>query len=151
MERMESKRGFAYYGDREGWLIAAIQAPDYGDAIQRSNFRSMLRELGGASDDVAVEYTGGALGSIDYLLVRPDSPAVETAERIRARIDDYILVDEDDLSALEWDEEWCVRCDRGTREQHPLNACHKFRSKDDAREIAWRWNERGHARRWQSQ
>lgn len=142
MERIHSAPGFIYYGEREGWLIAATQAPDWGDTVQRSNFRSMLRKLGGESGNVAVEYTGGALGKIDYLLVRPDTPEATQAEALNERIADYIMVDEDDVSALEWDEEWCTRCDSGTREQHPLARCGKFRSKVDAEDIRYRWESR---------
>src|SRR5262249_4771741 len=131
--------GFIYYGEREGWLIAATQAPDWGDALSRSNFRSMLAKLGGESDDVAVEYAGGALGNIDYLLVRPETDAATEAERLNAKLENYLVLDEDDLSELEYSEEWCVRCDSATREQHPTARCGKFRSKDDAREIAGRW------------
>ena len=142
MERMQSRQGFAYYGEREGWLIAATQAPDWGDALSRSNFRSMLAKLGGESEDVAVEYTGGALGKIDYLLVRPETDAATRAEALNARLADYPLVDEDDATELMWQEEWCRRCDSATREQHPTARCGKFRSDDDAEEIRYRWSQR---------
>ncbi len=144
MERMQSREGFSYFGERRGWLIAATQAPDWGDALQRSNFRSMLARLGGESDDVAVEYAGGAFGSIDFLLVRPGSTAATEAERLTSKLEDYQVVDEDDLSNLEWCEEWCVRCKSATREQHPTTRCGKFRSEEDAAEIVTRWSSRGY-------
>lgn len=139
MQRIHSTTGFIYYGEREDWLIAATQAPDWGSVLQRSNFRSMLAKLGGESEDVAVEYAGGAVGKIDYLLVRPGSPAAVEAERLNARLSDYPVVDEEDLGELEYSEEWCVRCDSATREQHPTARCGKLRSEDDAREIRYRW------------
>jgi hypothetical protein len=50
-------------------------------------------------------------------------------------------MDEADYSELEVDEEWCIRCDRGVRADHPLNGC-KFRSEDDAYEIEYLWRHR---------
>ena len=146
MQPIKSGTGFIYYGEREGWLIAATQAPDWGDALQRSNFRVMRDHLG-ESDNVAVEYAGGAVGHIDYLLVRPGTPEAALAEQLNAKIADYPVLDDDDLSELEWSEEWCVRCDMGTREDHAsdtFQAAHpcKFRSRDDADEIRYRWENR---------
>src|SRR5262245_34183472 len=142
MKRMQSDPGFIYYGERQGWLIAATQAPDWGDTLERSNFRSMLRALGGESDDVALEFAGGAIGSIDFVLVRPGSPAAVEAQRLTDKLADYPVIDEDDLSDLEWCEEWCTRCDSATREQHPTARCGKFRSEEDAAEIITRWASR---------
>lgn len=141
MQAIHSAPGFIYYGEREGWLIAATQAPDWGDTVQRSNFRSMARRLG-ESDNVAIEYTGGALGNIDYLLVRPGTPEAQLAEQLLARLDDYPVVDDDDHSALEYEEEWCRRCDSATREQHPTANCSKFRGESEIENILYAWRQR---------
>src|SRR6266545_4224594 len=112
-----STASFAYYGTREGWLIGLSQHRD-SDAIDRSNWRTIVPPILEAyPDDAAVEsMTHWAVGWVEYLLVRPSSPAADEARRWADKLADYPLADEDDYGLLEWSEEWCVRCDRGTRE-----------------------------------
>lgn len=136
-------QSFAYWGEREGWLIAATQHRD-SDALARSNYRVILADLRGGlySDDTAEEtMSHWAVGHVDYLLVRPGTPAAARAEYWAGKLEDYPVADEADLGQLEWTEEWCVRCDRGTREQHPIAGC-PFRSADEAEEIRARWRYR---------
>lgn len=137
---------FAYYGTRAGWRIGLSVHRD-SDALERSNWRviapPMVAEYG---DDCAIERMGHwAVGWTDYLLVRPDSSAEAAMVGWLDRLADYPVADEDDYSALESAEEWCTRCDRGTREEHPLNGC-RFRSADDAEDIRARWSARYSAR-----
>jgi hypothetical protein len=134
---------FAYYGDREGWLIALSQHRD-SDALGRSNWRVIVPPmLADHPEDAAVESMNHwAVGWIEYLLVRPGTKAAAKAEEWVDKLDSYPVADEMDWGELEWMEEWCVRCDRGTREQHTGEGWDRFRSKDDASEIADRWRYR---------
>lgn len=113
------------------------------DALERSNWSVITTTILAAyPDDTAIERSHHwAVGWIDRLLVRPGSPAVAAMEQWHQKLDNYPVADEDAYGLLEYNEEWCVRCDRGTREYHPLNGC-KFRSADDADEIAYRWRNR---------
>ena len=130
---------FAYWGNRADWLVALGQHRD-SDALDRSNWRTIVPPILAAHpDDAAVEsMTNWAVGWIEYLLVRPGTDAAVEAQRWADKLADYPVADEDDYGNLENAEEWCVRCDRGTREQHDGMTC-PFRSADDAREIADRW------------
>jgi len=142
--RSNSAQAFVYYGEREGWLIALSQHRD-SEALDRSNFAVISADLRGRfPDDVAIESTSHFLvGWVEYLLVSPDNAdAVAAAEAWRDRLADYPVADEMNLSEIEYAEEWCVRCDGGTRDEHPTGRCGKFRSEDDARELAYRWQSR---------
>jgi hypothetical protein len=55
--------------------------------------------------DVQVERSSHwAVGWIDRLIVRPGSAAAEEAKRLRAKLDDYPVLDEEDWSSLEIEE-----------------------------------------------
>ena len=146
--------GFAYYGDREGWCIAASVHRD-SDALERSNWHTLtadilgMREESGNEDmlaDAGVERTSHFLvGWVDYLLVRPGTPQAARALEWRHRLELCPVADEVHLKTLLWNEQWCVRCDRATREEHASDrslVCSKFRSKDDAKAIRRRWRTR---------
>lgn len=135
---------FAYWGTRAGWLIALSQHRD-SDTIERSNWRTIVPAMLRAyPEDAAVEsMSNWAVGWTEHLLVRPGTAAAVAAQRWADKLADYPLADEEDYSLLEWAEEWCVRCDRGTREQHADGSlCPKFRSAEDADEITYRWRNR---------
>jgi hypothetical protein len=105
-------RDAAYWGDRGDWEIAYEIHRD-SDVLERSNFRSMERLLSAIPDsdnpdgdaDVQVERSSHwAVGWIDRLIVRPGSAAAEEAKRLRAKLDDYPVLDEEDWSSLEIEE-----------------------------------------------
>lgn len=102
-----ARESFAYFGDREGWLVFLGQHRD-SDTIARSNFRSALKALGGEDEDagIAVErFNHWAVGWTEAILIRPDAAdKIAEAERIAAALEDYPVVDDDDLSELECDE-----------------------------------------------
>ena len=142
--RSNSAQAFVYYGEREGWLIALSQHRD-SEALDRSNFAVISADLRGRfTDDVAIESTSHFLvGWVEYLLVSPDNAdAVAAAEAWRDRLADYPVADEENFGELEYNEEWCMRCDSATREQHPTVRCGKFRSAEDVRELTYRWQSR---------
>ena len=96
-----------YWGERGHWLVVAGRHRD-SDALERSNFRSILKALGGEGDTVAVENESHwAVGWVEHLLVDPaDTERVKIAEEIRDALEDYPVVDEEDFSNLEYEEAW---------------------------------------------
>lgn len=93
-----------YWGEHGDWLIALGQNRD-SDALGRSNFRSMLRKLGGPDVNVVIERESHwACGWVEFILVRPDSAAHTTAQSIKDALEDYPVVDESDWSELEHEE-----------------------------------------------
>jgi hypothetical protein len=73
------------------------------DALARSNFRCMLRALGGESDTVRVIREGHwAVGWVEWIAIHEsDATALEIADDIAAALADYPVVDESDFSELE--------------------------------------------------
>lgn len=76
------------------------------DALTRSNFRCMLRALGGESETVRVIHEGHwAVGWVEWIAIHEsDAKALETADEIAATLADYPVLDDEDFSRLE-DEE----------------------------------------------
>lgn len=151
---LTTRRGFAYYGDRDGWWVAASVHRD-SDASERSNWHTVtadilaMRDDSGNEDmlaDAAVERMSHFLvGWVDYLLVRPGTPQAARALDWRHRLELCPVADAVHLRTLLWNEEWCVRCDRARREEHDSGrgtACRKFRSECDAEDIRTRWRTR---------
>ena len=99
--------------DRAEWLVfPASQTRDSG-VLDRSNFRSALKALGGESDTVEVHRFGHwGPGWFEIVLVAPDSDAATTAQELADALEDYPVVDESDYSELEWTEayEYWERC-----------------------------------------
>lgn len=101
----------AYWGERGEWLIAAAVHRD-SDCLERSNFECMRDALTlGVKEEsewqgVAIErFNHWAVGWVDYLIVDPKSiETVQLAEKLRAKIDDYPVLDEEHFSRLENDE-----------------------------------------------
>ncbi len=89
----------AYYSSGVG------QSRD-SDSLERSNFACMLRELGGESDTVTVvRESHWAVGWIEWIAIhQDDSRALEIADKIRADLDDYPVINEDHWSELEYSE-----------------------------------------------
>lgn len=139
---------FAYWGARADWLVALSQHRD-SDDVDRSNWETVTEHFSQMgfpeNEDWAIErFSNWAAGWTEHLLVRPGTPAAAEAQLIRERLDNYPVFDDEHLSMLEWNEEWCTRCSRGTREQHYLGIvtrC-KFRSESDRNEIIWKWRTR---------
>lgn len=141
--KSNSAECFVYYGEREGWLVALSQNRD-SDALERSNWSVISSDIMNADrDNVAIESVSHFLvGWVEYLLVRPDSPAATRAEEWLDRLESYPIADEDHFSALEWQEEWCLKCESDTREQHPTARCAKFRGEADVENTLYAWRHR---------
>jgi hypothetical protein len=97
----------AYWGERHEWFVAAGRHRD-SDSLEESNFRSLLKKLGGESDTVAVERENHWLvGWVENLLIDPaDVERVAIAEKVREDLEDYPVVDESDWSDLEYEQFW---------------------------------------------
>lgn len=101
----------AYWGERGDWLIALTQTRD-SDTLARSNWRTLLAQLGGESDTVAIERASHCMcGWVEYLIVDPaDAARVALAEEAAEKIEAYPALDEDDWSQLEHDEYYTFFC-----------------------------------------
>lgn len=90
--------------DRQDWLVSVGQNRD-SDALQRSNFRVILKDLGGEGDNVEVHRFGHwACGWFEVILVRPGTPEAKNAEAWEAALSDYPVASEDDFSDEEYEE-----------------------------------------------
>lgn len=74
--------------------------------VEESNFRSMLKALGGESDTVkVVRESHWAVGWVEWIAIHEsDKQSLRTADRLLMKLDDYPILDEFDHSALEWEE-----------------------------------------------
>jgi hypothetical protein len=95
-------------GEREGiadFGVFLSQTRD-SDAYERSNFRIGLARLGGESESVQVHRFGHwACGWFEIIVVRAGTEAYRMAEEMLERIRDvYPLLDEEDATALEYEE-----------------------------------------------
>lgn len=109
--RNEHSRDAAYFGENGHWLIAATVHRDSGE-LDQSNFETMqaalkalpaVKDFDGEFTPVQVERSSHwAVGWVDYLIVNPEcSEAVALAEEMRARLEDYPILDEEDFSRRE--------------------------------------------------
>lgn len=87
------------------WYVFLWQNRD-SDALERSNFRSALRKLGGRSETVYDVREGHwAVGWVEWIGIHiHDIAAYQEALSIVDRMEGYPVVDEDDWSALEYEE-----------------------------------------------
>ncbi len=114
LENCQAVGSSAYFGERGEWLIAFAVHRD-SDTITRSNFRCAekalralltVKEWQGEFTPIQIErFNHWAVGWVDYLIVDPAcTEAVQTAEEMRASVEDYPLLNEEDHSALEQEE-----------------------------------------------
>jgi hypothetical protein len=94
----------AEYND---YYVVGFQTRD-SDALERSNFRSMLEALGGEDEDtgVIVARSGHwAVGWVEKILVNQNATdKLKIADDIAEGLEDYPVVDEEDFSRVEWEE-----------------------------------------------
>jgi hypothetical protein len=72
-------------------------------ALETSNFRSMLKALGGESETViVVRESHWAVGWVEWIAIHStDEKALEIADRLRGGMEDYPVIDESDFSEVE--------------------------------------------------
>lgn len=84
----------------DGWLISSICQTRDSDVLDESNFVSALQALGGESETVQVLRFGHwAVGWTEWIAVLPQHS--EALQALEDKIDDYPVLDEDDLSERE--------------------------------------------------
>lgn len=76
------------------------------DCMEESNFHAMLAELGGESDTVkVVRESHWAVGWVEWIAIHEsDEQSLRAADAMQERLEDYPILDEDDLSSREWEE-----------------------------------------------
>jgi hypothetical protein len=76
------------------------------DALERSNFRCMLELLGGETETVVVvRENHWAVGWVEWIAIhQDDSAALREADKAKARLDTYPVLDDEDFSQTETDE-----------------------------------------------
>ena len=95
----------------DGWAVAPVGRSRDSDTVERSNFRVALDRLThGHTDDgetVRVVREGHFLvGWVEWIAIDPkDISAMTEAEMIASELEEYPILDDDDHSELEWEEE----------------------------------------------
>jgi hypothetical protein len=108
------------------WLCLLTQTRD-GGCLERSNFRSAFKELGGKeSDTVRIDRFGHwACGWWESLSVLEGSKEHKKALKIEEELEGYPVVSDDDFSELEWEEATAVWCSFSIKERVEL--CQKYK------------------------
>lgn len=107
LQRYERPTHFADFGavNRADYYVAIGQHRN-SDSVTRSNFRTMLRNLGGESETVLIlRDSHFAVGWVEALYIHEsDTARCEQADDMLRRLEDYPILDESDHSGLEWNE-----------------------------------------------
>lgn len=83
------------------WLCVLTRNRD-SDELTESNWRCALKQLGGESDNVTIDRFGHwACGWWEALSVKAGSPQHRIAQEIKASLDNYPVLDDEDFSELE--------------------------------------------------
>lgn len=112
------------------------------DALERSNFASMLKQLGGESDTVLVVHEGHwAVGWVEWIAIhKDDHKALVIADGVREALQDYPVIDEDHFSQTEEEEAqevWthCYNENERIRFMRKHTIDHHFESFGDLRDV----------------
>jgi len=90
--------------DRQDWIVAPVMRTRDSVALETSNFRVVLEDLGGESDTVEVHrFSHWGPGWIEIILVHPDLEG--KVEEWESALADYPVASDDDLSEEEHQEE----------------------------------------------
>lgn len=88
----------------QSYLVLPCSINRDSDCLAQSNFAAALKMLGGESDMVQVHRFGHwACGWFEIILVNPFCDAAAIAQDIEASLADYPVLDEEDMSAREYD------------------------------------------------
>lgn len=102
--------------EQQDWIVAGFRHRD-GDILEESNWEVTCKELP-EGDNVEIHRFGHwAVGWIELILVRPDTPESRIAEEIEGALSDYPVLSDDDYSNRCWNaihDEWenMSLCDR---------------------------------------
>ena len=94
----------------DGWFVAPVGRSRDSDTVEESNFRVTLHRLTHGNDDgetvVVVRERHFLVGWVEWIAIDPrDIDAMMEAETIASELEDYPVLDDDDLSELEWERE----------------------------------------------
>lgn len=93
----------AFLPDRQHWLVAPVAQTRDSGPLDESNFAAFLEGLGGESETVEVHRFGHwGPGWYEIILIDPaDTTKVKAAEDMEAALEDYPVLDEEDMSDRE--------------------------------------------------
>lgn len=98
--------------DQQDWFVAPVIQTRDSDCLERSNFRTVLADLGGESDNVEVHRFGHwGPGWFEIIIVRPDTVEAAKVEQWETKLADYPVASDDDYSMLEFEtacEYWAI-------------------------------------------
>jgi len=97
----------AFLPDRQDWLVAPVSRTRDSGPIDESNFQCFLDALGDESESVEVHRFGHwGPGWYEIIIIDPKAEdIVAKAEEMEAALEDYPVLDEEDLSKREHDAE----------------------------------------------
>lgn len=86
-----------------GYYSAGVGQSRDSSPLERSNFRSMLRMLGGESETVqVVRESHWAVGWVEWIANhQDDTKALSIADRVMGELENYPVIDDDDFSREE--------------------------------------------------
>ena len=95
----------AFLDDRQDWLVVPCSRTRDTGPFEESNFETALDMLGGESESVEVHRFGHwGPGWFELILVAPGSDAAKKAEDIESSLENYPVLDDEDLSRREYDD-----------------------------------------------
>jgi hypothetical protein len=96
------------------------------DDLEQSNFATALKALGGESETVqVVRESHWAVGWVEWIAIhQDDDKALEIADELRDRYENYPVLDDDDWSAREW-ETVCSAWERSDLRER-IYVCNRF-------------------------
>lgn len=114
----------AFLPDRQDWFVAPVSRNRDSQSLAESNFAAALETLGGESETVEVHRFGHwGPGWFEIILVHPSRFA--DAQAIADRLEIYPILDEEDVSAREW-EDYCESWDSWGRSDYWRGVCRKL-------------------------
>ena len=91
--------------DRQDWIVGPCMLTRDSGPMSESNFAVMvgaLREAGPVNEDYEVHsFNHWACGWFEIAIARPDTACAKAMESIKERLENYAILDEDDLSSRE--------------------------------------------------
>ena len=95
--------------EQQDWLVAPCSTTRDSESLSRANWQSMLAMLAEVdpdeNDHETHHFGHWGPGWFEIVLVRPDSRAAGAMEECARKLDDYPVIDDDVLSAVEHDDE----------------------------------------------
>lgn len=90
--------------DQQDWFVLPTTQTRDSDVVDRSNFRTALELMGGESETVEVHRFGHwACGWFEIIIIHPSLYDKAVAEIVDP-LESYPVLDEDDMSQLEFEE-----------------------------------------------